>query len=87
MDAERGKLNDPENKYKGYDLSKAAFKFSVDFSKFSDGNYPYEIRVTTEDGQKISIKQGYLKVKNKLAVQKIKTLMNGNLVQAIKLAI
>ncbi|APH17289.1 M6 family metalloprotease domain protein [Clostridium sporogenes] len=63
MDAERGRLNDSENKYKGYDLSKAAFKFSVDFSKFSDGNYPYEIRVTTEDGQKISIKQGYLKVK------------------------
>ncbi|HCL4445785.1 TPA: M6 family metalloprotease domain-containing protein [Clostridium botulinum] len=63
MDAERGRLNDLENKYKGYDLSKAAFKFSVDFSKFSDGNYPYEIRVTTEDGQKISIKQGYLKVK------------------------
>ncbi|KGO14931.1 M6 family metalloprotease domain-containing protein [Clostridium botulinum] len=63
MDAERGRLNDPENKYKGYDLSKAAFKFSVDFSKFSDGNYPYEIRITTEDGQKISIKQGYLKVK------------------------
>ncbi len=52
MDAERGRLNDPENKYKGYDLSKAAFKFSVDFSKFSDGNYPYEIRITTEDGQK-----------------------------------
>ncbi|MBW5456662.1 M6 family metalloprotease domain-containing protein [Clostridium sporogenes] len=63
MDAERGRLNDPENKYKGYDLSKAAFKFSVDFSKFSAGNYPYEIKVTTEDGQKISIKQGYLKVK------------------------
>ncbi|MCW6085965.1 MULTISPECIES: M6 family metalloprotease domain-containing protein [Clostridium] len=63
MDAERGRLNDSENKYKGYDLSKAAFKFSVDFSKFSDGNYPYEIRVTTEDGQKISIKQGYLKIK------------------------
>lgn len=63
MDAERGILNDPENKYKGYDLSKAAFKFSVDFSKFSDGDYLYEIRVTTEDGQKISIKQGYLNVK------------------------
>ena len=63
MDAERGKLNDPENKYKGYDLSKAAFKFSVDFSRLSEGDYPYEIKVTTEDGQKISIKQGYLKVK------------------------
>ncbi|EJO5346928.1 M6 family metalloprotease domain-containing protein [Clostridium botulinum] len=64
MDAERSRLNDPENKYKGYDLSKAAFKFSVDLSKFSDGDYPYEIRVTTEDGQKISIKKGYLKVQN-----------------------
>ncbi|NFA59692.1 M6 family metalloprotease domain-containing protein [Clostridium sporogenes] len=63
MDAERDRLNDPENKYKGYDLSKAAFKFSVDFSRLSEGNYPYEIKITTEDGQKISIKQGYLKVK------------------------
>ncbi|NFV11838.1 M6 family metalloprotease domain-containing protein [Clostridium sporogenes] len=63
MDAERSRLNDPENKYKGYDLSKAAFKFSVDFSRLSEGDYPYEIKVTTEDGQKISIKQGYLKVK------------------------
>ncbi|MDS1002585.1 M6 family metalloprotease domain-containing protein [Clostridium sporogenes] len=63
MDAERGRLNDPENKYKGYDLSKAAFKFSVDFSRLAEGDYPYEIKLTTEDGQKISIKQGYLKVK------------------------
>ncbi|WP_409069952.1 M6 family metalloprotease domain-containing protein [Clostridium sp. FAM 1755] len=63
MDAERGRLNDPENKYKGYDLSKAAFKFSVDFSRLAEGDYPYEIKITTEDGQKISIKQGYLKVK------------------------
>ncbi|MBD5642668.1 M6 family metalloprotease domain-containing protein [Clostridium botulinum] len=63
MDAERSKLNDPGNKYKGYDLSKAAFKFSMDFSRWYESNYPYEIKVTTEDGQRISIKKGYLRVK------------------------
>ncbi len=57
MDAERSKLNDPGNKYKGYDLSKAAFKFSMDFSRWYESNYPYEIKVTTEDGQRISIKK------------------------------
>ncbi|EJP6471962.1 M6 family metalloprotease domain-containing protein [Clostridium botulinum] len=62
-DAERSKLNDLGNKYKGYDLSKAAFKFSMDFSRWYEANYPYEIKVTTEDGQRISIKKGYLRVK------------------------
>lgn len=63
IDAERGKLSDPANKYKGYDLSKAAFKFSLDLSRWYEADYPYEIKVTTEDGQKVSIKKGYLKVR------------------------
>ncbi|KRU30609.1 carbohydrate-binding protein [Clostridium sporogenes] len=62
MDAERSKLNDPGNKYKGYDLSQAAFKFSLDFSRWYEANYPYEIKITTEDGQMLSIKKGYLRV-------------------------
>ncbi|WP_251859441.1 M6 family metalloprotease domain-containing protein [Clostridium sp. Marseille-Q2269] len=63
MDAQRSKLSNAENRYKGYDLSQAAFKFSLDCSRWQEANYPYEIRVNTEDAQNVVIKKGYLRVR------------------------
>ncbi|MDU6878409.1 MAG: M6 family metalloprotease domain-containing protein [Clostridium botulinum] len=63
MDAERSRLNDPENKHNGYDLSQGSFKFFLDFSRWADGSYPYQIKVKTQDGKQFIISQGYFKVK------------------------
>lgn len=63
LDADRSKLSDSENRYKGYDLSEAAFKFKVDFSNWYEANYPYKIMATTEEGQRVTLKEGYLRVK------------------------
>lgn len=63
LDADRSKLSDSENRYKGYDLSESVFKFKVDFSNWYEANYPYKIMATTEDGQRVTLKEGYLRVK------------------------
>ncbi|SFA98686.1 putative mucin/carbohydrate-binding domain-containing protein [Clostridium frigidicarnis] len=61
--AERSMLSDPQNKYAGYDLSQGAFKIDLNWSNWSDNPYSYKIIVTTEDGQKTTIKEGTLIVK------------------------
>ncbi|SFB36877.1 M6 family metalloprotease domain-containing protein [Clostridium frigidicarnis] len=61
--AERNSLNDSQNKYEGYDLSQAAFKIKLNCSMWGESDYPYKIVATIEDGQKITLKEGDLKVR------------------------
>ena len=62
-DADLSELKDTENKYEGYDLSKAAFKLKLYASSWYEGQFPYQIIATTEDGEKITLKEGKLIVK------------------------
>ncbi|SFB36868.1 M6 family metalloprotease domain-containing protein [Clostridium frigidicarnis] len=61
--AERSSLNDYQNKYKGYDLSQAAFKFNLNCSAWGESNYPYRIIATAKDGQTTTLKEGNLIVR------------------------
>nr|WP_242948353.1 putative mucin/carbohydrate-binding domain-containing protein [Clostridium frigidicarnis] len=63
IDATRSILNDSQNKYKGYNLSQAAFKFNLPCSRWSENSYPYKIVATLEDGKTTTLKEGNLIIK------------------------
>lgn len=62
--AKRYAIKDYQNKYAGYDLTKAGFKFDLNFSNWQNYDYPYKVVAIDSNGNEMPIKQGYLRVRN-----------------------